>query len=359
MERVKFGLIGCGRIGKKHIEALMKNKKQYLPVACADPVRDRAETAAALMEEFIPSYEVKTYSDYREMLAKNDLDVVAITTESGFHADIALHCIEQNVHIIMEKPMALSADDCDRVINAAREKNIKGTVCFQNRFNLPVQKLKKVIDEGQFGTIYNGQISVRWNRNMGYYNQAPWRCTWDLDGGALMNQCSHGIDLLQWMLGGKVQSVYGVLRKYTSPREAEDFGSAIVEFENGVVGIIEGTVNVYPRNLEERISVFGEKGTVVIGGVAVNHLETWRFEDEEIEGLKRTDPPNVYGFGHAALYKDFFEAVTRDRQPYITLEEGKKAIEIVLGIYQSMKTGDKVTFPVDFSTTGMKGVFEK
>jgi predicted dehydrogenase len=289
------------------------------------------------------------------MLQEIKPEVVAIATESGYHADIACECLKAGCNVIVEKPMALSVADCDRIIEHSKKYNKKVGVCFQNRFNDPIQKLRGAIEKQEFGRIYHGQISVRWNRNPDYYKQADWRCTWKLDGGALMNQCSHGIDLLQWMLGGKIKSVYGVLRKFNSPRDAEDFGSAIVEFDNGAVGIIEGTVDVYPNNLEEKLSIFGEKGTVVIGGLAVNHLETWRFGTQDFNEEQRKDPPNVYGFGHTPLYRDFYDAVVNNKSPYISAEQGETAVEIILAIYKSMKEGRKIELPMNFSTIDMDG----
>ena len=159
-------------------------------------------------------------------------------------------------------------------------------------------------------------------------------------------------------MDGKIKSVFGVIKKYNSPREAEDFGAAVMEFDDGRIGIIEGATDVYPKNLEERISIFGEKGTVVIGGIAVNTIETWRFENEDIVE-ERNDPPNVYGFGHVHVYNDFYDSIIKNRKPYITAEDGKKAVEIILAIYRSMLTGNKVDMPLkDFSTNEMKGFFK-
>jgi UDP-N-acetyl-2-amino-2-deoxyglucuronate dehydrogenase len=355
LQKLKFALVGCGRISKNHIEALSGNSGLFVPVACVDPVASRAEKCAHDIKNLFSDRNVKTYDTYEQMLSENKIDVAAITTESGYHTKIAVGLLDGGVNVIIEKPMALSIVDCDSIIDAAKRNGKKVSVCYQNRFNLPIQKLRKAYDDKKFGKIYNGQISIRWNRNADYYRQAEWRCTWDLDGGALMNQCSHGIDLLQWFLGGKVRSVYGVLRKFTSPREAEDFGSAIIEFDDGAVGIIEASVNVYPKNLEEKLSVFGEKGTAVIGGLAVNHLETWHFENEKYSE-ERIDPPNVYGSGHIALYKDFYEAVRDGRDPYVTAEEGRKSVEIILAVYQSMLIGKRIDFPVGFSTGEMKGL---
>jgi UDP-N-acetyl-2-amino-2-deoxyglucuronate dehydrogenase len=355
LEKLKIALIGCGRISKKHIEAIAANSGLYTPAACVDPVISRAQKNSAELKNFFINTDIKSYSSYEDILVKDKLDAAVISTESGYHSKIACDMLKSGVNVIIEKPMALSIRDCDDIIDASKKYNKKAVVCYQNRFNSPVQKLKKAVDDKRFGKLHNGQISIRWNRNEDYYNQASWRCTWEHDGGALMNQCSHGIDLLQWILGGKVRSVYGILRKFNSPREAEDFGGAIIEFDNGTVGIIEASVNIFPKNLEEKLSIFGEKGTVVIGGLAVNHLETWYFEDEKISE-ERNDPPNVYGYGHNALYADFYQSVINNRDPYITVEDAKKSIEIILAVYKSMKTGQKIIFPFEFSTIDMKGM---
>ena len=214
--------------------------------------------------------------------------------------------------------------------------------------------------------MLHGSIQVRWNRNESYYSQAPWRGTWELDGGTLMNQCTHGIDLLQWMMGEDAVRVQAVTRRFLRPIEAEDFGAALVEFANGAVGIIEGTADVYPTNLNETLSLFGERGSVVIGGLAVNKLETWRFADAEQVGdteptvlnPQEKDPPTVYGFGHSALYADFLDSIEQGRYPLVSGEKGKKALEIILAIYKSQKTGQPVELPVNFSTFEMKGEFD-
>ena len=356
IQKLKYALIGCGRISKKHLEALYSNKPYFLPIACVDIDKGLAEKAAVELTDEFSDSKVKPYTSYEKMLSENSIDVVAIATESGYHADITLKSLKAGANVICEKPMALSISDCDKVIEISKKYNKKVTVCLQNRFNAPIQKLKKAIDKNRFGKIFHSQISIRWNRNINYYNQAKWRGTWELDGGALMNQCSHGIDLLQWLMGGDIKSVYGIIRKYNCPREAEDFGAAIVEFEDGKIGIIEGATDVYPKNLEEKVSIFGEKGTVVIGGLAVNNIETWRFENEDIVE-ENGDPPNVYGFGHIHLYYDFYNAVINDKKPYISAEDGKKSVEIILAIYKSMLTKGKIEFPLEFNTKEMKGIF--
>jgi Predicted dehydrogenases and related proteins len=361
---VSIALIGCGRISFKHIEAMVKNRDRIRLVACCDPRLDRAETRAAEYKKSVSEATVAIYADYREMLDKERPQFCAISTESGYHPDIAIHCSESGAHVICEKPMALSVDDADAMIAAADKAGRMLAVCFQNRFNAPVQRARKALEGGRFGRILHGSIQVRWNRNESYYAEAPWRGTWALDGGTLMNQCTHGIDLLQWMMGEDAIRVQAATRRFLRPIEAEDFGSAIVEFRSGAIGLIEGSADIYPKNLDERLSLFGEKGSVVIGGLAVNKVETWRFADSETVGdteervldPSEKDPPTVYGFGHSALYADVLEAAATGREPLVSGAKGKRALEIILAIYESQKSGRPIELPTRFSTTQMTGV---
>jgi UDP-N-acetyl-2-amino-2-deoxyglucuronate dehydrogenase len=362
-----MALIGCGRISYKHIEAIAANADRLELMAVCDPVTKLAEAKKAeYYEKTGWDHEVAVYEDHAELLATSKPDFVAIATESGIHAQITLDAIAAGCHVLTEKPMSLSTADSTRMIDAAASAGKTLGVCFQNRFNAPIQKLKTAVDAGRFGRILHGQIQIRWNRNQGYYEQAPWRGTWDQDGGTLMNQCTHGIDLLQWLMDSPVKRVHGVTRRYQRPIQAEDFGSAILEFESGAVGIIEGTANVYPKNINETLSIFGEKGSVVIGGLAVNKIETWRFADAEQVGDTEDqvinpdakDPPSVYGFGHSALYADYLDALENGRQPLVSGSEGRRAVDVVLAIYKSMKDGAPVDLPFAFSTEEMRGIFD-
>ncbi len=361
-----IALIGCGRISFKHIEAFVKNADRLKLIAACDPRLERAQAKAADYKKALPSAdEPKTYADYRDMLAELKPDIVTIATESGYHPAVAIDCLRAGAHVIVEKPMALSTADAKAMNEAAKAAGKKIAVCFQNRFNAPVRKLRDAKEAGRFGRMMHGMVQVRWNRNEGYYAEAPWRGTWELDGGTLMNQCTHGIDLLQWMMGEDAVRVQAQTRRFLRPIEAEDFGCAIVEFKSGAVGIIEGTADVYPTNLNETLSLFGEKGSVIIGGLAVNKIETWRFADasavgdteDKVLNPDEKDPPTVYGFGHEALFKDFVDAIEQDREPLVSGERGKKALEIILAIYKSQKTGLPVDLPCDFSTLEMKGTF--
>jgi len=360
-----LALIGCGRISNNHIAAVKKNNEEIRLIACCDPIAERSGVKAAEHMKSFPETEVSTYIDYRQMLDRVHPDICAIATESGYHPAIAIDCLKSGSHVICEKPMALSTDDADAMIAVAKNAGKKLAVCFQNRFNAPIQRVRMAFEAKRFGKMLHGSVQVRWNRNEDYYKQAPWRGTWALDGGTLMNQCTHGIDLLQWMMGEDAVRVYASTRRFKRPIEAEDFGAAIVEFASGAVGIIEGSAVVYPTNLNETLSLFGENGSVVIGGLAVNKIQAWRFSDSNIVGDSENevldpnvkDPPTVYGFGHSALYADFLDSINRDREPLVSGKRARNALEIILAIYKSQKTGLPVDLPVKFSTEEMKGVF--
>lgn len=346
---INYGIIGCGRISKNHIEAINKNNDTCFLAAVCDIIADKAALASeSYSNHFLKNANEKdspqilglkkpsVYTDYREMILNEDIDVAIICTESGFHAPIALDCLNSGLHVLVEKPMALSLRDADEMIALAASKNLKLGVCHQNRFNPSIQKLRRALEEGRFGKLINCTARILWARDENYYKMAPWRGTWRLDGGALMNQCIHNIDLMQWMLGGEIESVYGQTGTFIRNIEAEDFGAAIIRFKNGSIGLVEGSVCVYPKNLEETLSVFGEYGTVVIGGMAVNEIKTWNFADHKDYDAENTDAEiiNVYGKGHTPLYKDFVEAIKECRAPYISGEDGRKALDIILQVYE-------------------------
>ncbi|MCI1944324.1 Gfo/Idh/MocA family protein [Clostridium luticellarii] len=363
MKKLKFAIIGCGRISYKHIEALAANKEEAVLTAVCDIVSEKAEKRK---DEYVDKtgkdHEPAVYTDYKEMLAKQEIDVVTIATESGYHPEIAIYCMNNKKNVICEKPMALSIQDADAMIAASEKNHVKLCICHQNRFNKPVQQLRSAVEQHRFGRIINGTARILWNRNMDYYNQAPWRGTWKLDGGTLMNQCIHNIDLLQWMMGGEIDSVYSQCDTFIRNIEAEDFGAIVIRFKNGSIGIVEGSACVYPKNLEETLSVFGEKGTVCIGGLAVNKIETWEFADhrnmdDEILKVQEGDPDTVYGFGHIPLFKNMIDAVNNNTKPLIDGKEGKKGMSIILAAYKSRLTGMPVKFPMgDFSTLDMLGI---
>ncbi len=359
---MKYALIGCGRIAVNHIKAALNNKLQI--VAVCDVIADKMDALLAKYD-LQSDTAIKHYTDYKQMLAENpDIELISIATESGLHAEIALYCIEQGKNVIIEKPMAMSIADADKIIAAAQKYNVKVSACHQNRFNVAVQKMRHALEAGRFGKISHGSIHVRWNRDKNYYDQAPWRGTWAQDGGALMNQCIHGIDLLRWMMGSEIDEVYGKTKQqFHHYLEAEDLGMAIVTFKNGAVATIEGTTNVYPKNLEETLYLFGETGTVKIGGTSTNNIDVWDFADETEadtvnKGLKEATS-NVYGNGHTSLFADMIDAVQNNRQPYVDAQAGKNALELVLAIYKSAAEGKPVKLPLtECSTLDFTGRFE-
>lgn len=349
---MKYALIGCGRISVNHVAAAQENNLEI--VALCDVVEEHMTDK---VQKFNLPESVKLYTDYKEMLANEKPELVAIATESGKHAAIALDCIKAGSSLIIEKPIALSLEDADAIIEAADKYHVQVCACHQNRFNKSIQKIREAKDAGRFGRMLYGTAHVRWNRGIQYYQQAPWRGTWAQDGGALMNQCIHNIDLLRWMMDDEVEEIMAFTDRLNHDYiEAEDLGIAILRFKNGAYGIIEGTTDIYPQNLEETLYLFGEKGTIKAGGKSVNVIEEWRFSDnvdepEEVKARFHENPPNVYGFGHNPLYADVIDAVSNGRKPYVDAVAGRRALETVLAIYKSAQTGEKVKFPLDHCST--------
>ena len=357
---MRYALIGCGRISPNHLAAALANKLEILGLCDIDPTMIEDKMAKFKLDET----KVSRYNDYPLMLDEQKPELVSICTESGKHAAIALDCIRRGINIIVEKPIALSIEDADRIIEEARKYNVKVCACHQNRFNKSVVKIREAMDQRRFGRLFYGTAHIRWNRGHEYYDRASWRGTWEQDGGSLMNQCIHNIDLLRWMMGNEVTEVFAYTDKLNHPYiEAEDLGIALVKFANGSYGIIEGTTDIYPKSLEETLYLFGEKGTVKAGGQSVNIIEEWRFADmlddaEEVKATYHENPPNVYGFGHTPLFADVIEAIKTDRQPKVTAEDGKRALELVLAIYKSAAEGRPVKLPLETcATTDFTGRF--
>ena len=360
---MKYAIIGCGRIATNHIKAVLLNNLEL--VAACDLELDNIQSLLA-KHDLQNNESIARYTDYKQMIAEHpDIELIAIATSSGAHAEIALYCIDHDINLIIEKPMAMNMADAEEIIRRSEEKNVKVCACHQNRFNLAVQQVRSAVEAKRLGNISHGSIHVRWNRGKDYYTQAPWRVTWAEDGGCLMNQCIHSIDMLRWMMGDEVVSVYGQTRQQQHDYlEAEDVGVAIVTFANGAIATIEGTTNVYPQNLEETLYMFGDCGTIKLGGKSMNNIDVWDFADESAEDEKNKgleeETCNVYGNGHTPLYKDVIEAIENDRKPYVDAVAGRNALEMILAIYKSMKTGETVKLPLqDFASTDMAGTFDR
>ena len=349
---MKYALIGCGRISPNHIMAAKNNDLEIVAICDIDEANMKDKRVKFDLPE-----SVKAYTDYKEMLEKERPELVAIATESGKHAAIAIDCINSGCNVIIEKPIALSLEDADAIIAAADAKGVKVCANHQNRFNKSIQKIRDALEKNRFGKMFYATAHIRWCRDHEYYDRAAWRGTWEQDGGALMNQCIHNIDLLRWMMGDDIVEVVGMTdRLHHDYIEAEDLGIALVRFANGSYGIIEGTTNVYPKNLEETLYLFGEKGTVKAGGSSVNKIEEWRFSDrlddpETVMQQFAENPPNVYGYGHTPLYADMIDAIENNRQPYVDGRAGRRALELVLAVYKSAATGESVKLPLDKCST--------
>ncbi len=357
---MRYALIGCGRISPNHIAAAKKNHLEFAAICDTDERKMQDKAGKFGLEN------VRQYTDYRRMLDAEKIDLAAIATESGKHAAIALDCISAGCSLIIEKPIALSLTDAEMIIQAAAKKGVKVCVSHQNRFNKSIQKIRDALEKNRFGRMLYGTAHIRWCRDYAYYAKAKWRGTWEQDGGALMNQCIHNIDLLRWMLGDEIEEVTGITDRMKHDYiEAEDLGMALVKFKNGTYGIIEGTTNLFSQNLEETLYLFGEKGTVKAGGQSVNKIEEWRFADtldepQAVMAEYAENPPDVYGYGHSPLYADMIEAIKNDREPYVNAEAGKRALELVLAIYLSSAEKRTVRLPLkECSTMDFADMFGK
>ncbi|MCK9331031.1 MAG: Gfo/Idh/MocA family oxidoreductase [Candidatus Cloacimonetes bacterium] len=357
--KLKYALIGCGRIAPNHIQAALENDLQI--VALCDLETSKAED---LIKRHKLNSDVKIYSKYQDMIKEHNIDLIAIATESGNHSSIAIDCIKNRINLIIEKPISLSIEDADKIITSAKEYNVKVSACHQNRFNKSIKKIREAVEMNRFGKLFYGTAHIRWNRGKNYYLQAPWRGTWKQDGGALMNQCIHNIDLLRWMMGDDIDEVFAYTDNLNHDFiETEDMGLALIKFKNGSYGIIEGTTTIYPKNLEETLYIFGENGTVKAGGKSVNIIEEWMFNDEidnssQVKQVYHENPPNVYGFGHKPLYRNTIESILNNVEPYVSAVDGRNALELVLAIYKSAAEGKPVKLPLlKGSTTDFLGRF--
>ena len=337
---LRFAIVGCGRIAKRHSELLGFNQ---IEGACLTAVCDKVADKA---DEIGNRFSVPSFSDMHEMMRSTDVDVVVVLTESGNHARDVVALAQYGKHIVVEKPMALTLDDADAMIAACDRAGIKLFVVKQNRFNVPVVKLREALEAGRFGQLILGTIRVRWSRDQAYYDQAPWRGTWAMDGGVLTNQASHHIDMLEWMFG-EVGSVFARSKTALANIEAEDTAVVTLQFRNGALGVIEATTAVRPKDLEGSISVLGAGGTVEIGGFAVNEMKIWNFVepepgDEEVLEKYSVNPPNVYGFGHQAYYEHVVDSIVNNKRHLVDGLQGRKSLELINAIYESIETGREV-----------------
>lgn len=326
---LNIGLIGCGRISKNHFEAIAQQEDAQV-VACCDIIEERAKETAEIYN--IPFWT----TNYEEMLKRDYIDLISICTPSGLHPEHGIMAAQHGKHVLTEKPMGCRLADADKLLEVCDQANVKLFVVLQNRLNPAIQLVRRAFEEGRFGKIYMITSNVFWTRPQDYYEMASWRGTWELDGGAFMNQASHYVDMVQWF-GGPIEEVKSITATLARNIEAEDTGSTIIRFQCGAIGSINVTMLTYPKNLEGSITILGETGTVRVGGIAMNKIEQWEFADtreydkEEVQAS--TDPTSVYGFGHSGYYTNVVNNLTGETSPSSDGNEGRKSLELLNMIY--------------------------
>ncbi len=345
--RYRVVLIGCGRISKNHLTALRDNAERLELVAACDLVPERVQAVATAWPG------VRPYTDLAAMLREVSADLALIGTPSGLHPQHAIQAAEAGLHVVSEKPMAITLDAADAMIRACDQHQRHLFVIKQNRLNATVQLLRRAIDKGRFGRLYFSEVNVFWTRPQSYYDDAKWRGTWELDGGAFMNQASHYVDMMHWLVG-EVESVSAVTATLARRIETEDTGAAVLRFRSGAIGTINVTMLSFPRNLEGSILLLGEKGTVKIGGTALNKIETWEFaeyddDDKQVAAVDYalpTGPGAVYGFGHSAYLGNVVRALDGQGDAITDGRAGRKSLELILAIYQAARDKAPVSLPL-------------
>jgi UDP-N-acetyl-2-amino-2-deoxyglucuronate dehydrogenase len=341
--KIRIAVVGCGRISKNHFGSIEKHQDSFELVSVCDNKKD-------VLKVHEDAYSVKGYLQLSEMLKQEELDLVAICTPSGIHAIQTELCAKHGVNVMTEKPMATRWNDGVRMVRACDEAGVWLFVVKQNRMNSTLQLLKRAVSEDRFGKINMVHLNVFWTRPQEYYDQAKWRGTWEFDGGAFMNQASHYVDLLEWLIGpiDKVQAMMSTTRDI----EVEDTGVLNIKWRNGALGSMSVTMLTYPKNLEGSITILGDKGTVRVGGVAVNDIQHWEFDepkeyDSQIEDANY-QTTSVYGFGHPSYYENVVEVLRGNAEPDTDGREGLKSLEVLICAYLSARDGQTVSLPLEY-----------
>ena len=342
--KIKWALVGCGRIADKHFEAIEKHADNIELVAVCD-------NDAAALQKAVERTGARGFASYAEMLRDSGADVVSITTPSGLHPDQTVAAAEAGLHVVTEKPMATRWADGKRMVKACDRAGVHLFVVKQNRRNATLQLLKRAMEKGRFGRIYMANLNVFWTRPQEYYDAASWRGTWEYDGGAFMNQASHYIDLLTWIIG-PVESVYSQTATLERNIQAEDTGVISLKWRSGALGSVNVTMLTYPKNFEGSITIIGEKGTVRVGGVAVNEVQHWEFEDsdpdDELVKQSSYETTSVYGFGHPLYYENVVDVLRGEAVPETDGREGLKSLELLIASYLSARDKRPVSLPLEY-----------
>lgn len=342
--KIRFALVGCGRISRNHFAAL-KQHQDYCDLVGVCDIDSQA------LEEAAEATGAKPYKSLGAMLSQCDADACILTTPSGLHSRQAIAVAEAGKHVITEKPMATRWDDGKRMVAACDEARVRLFVVKQNRRNATLQLLKKALDEHRFGRLHMVNVNVFWTRPQEYYDSAKWRGTWEYDGGAFMNQASHYVDLLEWLVG-PVESLHAYTATLERNIEVEDTGVMNLRWRNGALGSVNVTMLAYPKNFEGSITILGERGTVRIGGVALNEVQHWEFEEKTADDAKALDMSyqtnSVYGFGHAQYYDNVIKVLRGEAEPETDGREGLKTLEVLVATYLSARDGKRVALPMEY-----------
>lgn len=342
--KIRLAIVGCGRIAQNHIAAIKSHADRAEIVDVCDIIEDVAGAAGNLAG-------ARMWTNLREMLESTSADAVILTTPSGLHSEQAIEVAATGRHVITEKPMATRWHDGLRMVRACDDAGVRLFVVKQNRGNATLQLLKRAVDQGRFGRIYMVNINVFWTRPQEYYDSAAWRGTWEFDGGAFMNQASHYVDLLDWLIG-PIESLQAYTATLARNIEVEDTGVVSVKWRSGALGSMNVTMLTYPRNLEGSITIIGEKGTVRVGGVAVNQIQHWEFSEPHDDDAKVADASyattSVYGFGHPFYYDNVIKVLRGEAEPETDGREGLKSLEVLVATYLSARDGRRVNLPLDY-----------
>ena len=342
--KIRFALVGCGRISANHIEALRRHADHAELVSVCDVDPTRADAAAARTGA-VASYSLP------EMLATTDADAVILATPSGLHPAQTIRCARAGRHVVTEKPMATRWEDGKEMVRVCDEAGVFLFVVKQNRRNATLQLVKRAVEKRRFGRIFMVNINVFWSRPQSYYDSATWRGTWEFDGGAFMNQASHYVDLLDWLIG-PVESVQAYTATLARHIQVEDTGVVSIRWRTGALGSMNVTMLTYPKNLEGSITILGEAGTVRLGGVAVNRIDHWEFADADPDDALVADASyettSVYGFGHPRYYDNVIQALRGEAAPETDGREGLRSLEILIATYLSARDGRRVALPLEY-----------
>ena len=341
--KIRIAVVGCGRIAERHFSAIKENSDYLELVGVCDSDSERLKKTESELK-------VKGYSSLTEMLANSNADVCSICTPSGVHPEQSIEIVKAGVHVVCEKPMSTRWAQALEMVKEADQAQKHLFIVKQNRFNPTLQLLKNAVDKGRFGRIYMVNVNVFWTRPQDYYDQDKWRGTWEFDGGALMNQASHYVDLLQWV-AGPIEEVHSFLGTLARRIEVEDTGVVNLKWRSGALGSVNVTMLTYPKNLEGSITILGEKGTVKVGGVAVNEIEHWEFseKDPDDEKIKEASyaTTSVYGHGHVKYYENVVQTLRGEAQPYTDGREGLYSLELLIAMYLSARDGKAISLPLE------------